>query len=335
MKQQHNVVWLQRLQDMVRSKTFVRLRPAQLASTADLSDPKDCMPMPPTQNPMRGILWMLLVMMMFASMDATAKYLTQYYPVAEVVWARYTIHVLLLILLLNRRIPKLMVTQHLYLQLVRSLLLFLTTGLFFTGLSYLALVDASVIMFMSPLFVTAMAAPLLGEHVGVRRWVGVFVGFLGALVVIRPGIGSVHWAAVFPLTAAGSYALYQVATRRLGHADSALTTLCYSALFGAVVMSLVVPFVFVMPDLADAGLMLLLGMIGGLGHFALIKSLQSAPVSVVAPFGYTSLIWSTSYGYLLFADLPDRWTLTGAFIIVSSGLYVWYRERLHTHSATP
>ena len=288
--------------------------------------------MPATHDPLRGIAWMLLVMMMFASMDALAKYLTQFYPVPQVVWARYSAHVLLLSLLLNRRLPALMVTRHLKLQLVRSLLLFVTTGLFFTGLSYLALVEASAIMFLSPLIVTALAAPLLGEKIGVRRWAGVAVGFVGALVIIRPGSDSLHWAAIFPLAAACTYALYQVATRRLGHADSAITTLCYSALSGAVVMTLVVPFVFKVPDLADAGLMLLLGTIGGLGHFALIKSLQAAPVSVVAPFGYTSLIWSTSLGYLVFADLPDRWTLLGAFIIITSGLYVWHRERLRHRS---
>jgi len=290
---------------------------------------RDKLAMHQTHDSVRGILWMLLVMLMFASMDALAKYLTQVYPVPEVVWARYTVHVLLLVLLLNRRIPALMVTRHLRLQLLRSLLLFLTTALFFTGLSHLALVDASVIMFVSPLIVTALASPLLGEKVGTRRWLGVAVGFAGALIVIRPGAGSLHWAAVFPLAAAACYALYQVATRRLGHADSAITTLCYSALFGAVVMSLVVPLVFIMPSLKDGALMLLLGSLGGLGHFALIKSLQVAPVSVVAPFGYTSLLWSTTYGYLIFADLPDRWTLLGAFVIIASGLYVWHRERVH------
>ena len=268
-------------------------------------------------------------MLMFASMDTVAKYLTQFYPISQVIWTRYTVHVVLLVLLLNRRLPKLMVTQNLGLQLARSLLLFLTTTFYFTGLSYLDLVDASVIMFVSPLIVTALATPFLGEKVGTRRWIGVVVGFVGALIVIRPGSGSLHWAAVFPLAAAGCYALYQIATRRLGHADSALTTLCYSALFGALVMSAIIPFVFEMPASSDLGLMILLGLLGGVGHFGLIKSIQAAPVSLVAPFGYTSLVWTTSYGYLVFSDLPDRWTLIGALIIITSGLYVWHRERIH------
>ena len=288
--------------------------------------------MSPTHDPLRGILWMLFVMLMFASMDTVAKYLTQFYPIPQVVWTRYTVHVLLLVLLLNRRLPKLMETQNLGLQLVRSLLLFLTTAFYFTGLFYLSLVDASVIMFVSPLIVTALATPFLGEKVGARRWIGVGFGFVGALIVIRPGIGSLHWAGIFPLAAAGCYALYQIATRRLGHADSAMTTLCYSALFGALVMSVIVPFVFVMPELSDIGLMILLGLLGGIGHFGLIKSIQAAPVSLVAPFGYTSLIWTTTYSFLVFSQLPDGWTLIGALVIITSGLYVWHRERVHERS---
>ncbi len=179
--------------------------------------------MPATHDPLRGISWMLLVMLMFASMDALAKYLTQFYPVPQVVWARYSAHVLLLALLLNRRLPALMVTRHLKLQLLRSLLLFLTTGLFFTGLSYLALVEASVIMFLSPLIVTALAAPLLGEKIGPRRWAGVVVGFIGVMIIIRPGSDSLQWAAIFPLAAACTYALYQVATRRLARSDPAIS----------------------------------------------------------------------------------------------------------------
>lgn len=279
-------------------------------------------------NHRHGIYWMLITMFLFVSMDTVAKYLTESYTVSQVVWARYVFHVALLFLLLGPRLPATLKTKRLGLQLARSLLLLLTTFFFFTGLSYMPMVDASVIMFVGPIVLTVLAALMLGERVRMRRWLSVLVGFAGALIVIRPGTSMMQPAAIFPFAAACCYALYQIATRKLSGSDPPMTTLAYTALVGAALTLPVAPFFWTWPDANGWLLMVLVGLIGGLGHFCLIKSLDCAPAAVVAPFGYTSIIWSTSLGFIVFGDLPDPWTLTGGAIIISSGIYIIHRERL-------
>lgn len=271
---------------------------------------------------------MLLTMLLFVSMDTVAKHLTQSYPVLQVVWARYLFHALLLALYLNRRIPGLMRTQRLGVQLFRSLLLLVTTVLFFTGISLIPLADASAIMFVAPIIVTALSMPLLKEHVGPRRWAGILVGFIGALIIIRPGGDALQFAALLPFGAACCYAIYQIITRSLSHSDQPLTTLAYTALVGAVVMCLVAPFDWRIPDTSGWLLMILVGFLGGVSQFTLIKAFQSAPAATVTPFSYSSLIWATLFGFLVFGDLPDQWTVIGALIIAASGLYIFHRENL-------
>lgn len=281
----------------------------------------------PADNPRLGILWMLVTMALFISMDATAKTLGQWYDPLQVVWGRYFFHMVILALVLRRKLPSTLRTKRPRPQIARSLLLFATTFCFFTGLQWLQLAETSAVMFVSPLIVTALSAPVLKEHVGPRRWVGVFVGFLGAVVIIRPGTDVMQAAAFWPLIAAAFYACYQITTRYIGSSEPVLTNLAYSAMFGAVASSLLVPFVWQTPDAKGWALMALTGLIGGLGHFAMIKALSHAPASVVAPFTYSSLLWATLLGYLVFADLPDLWTLVGAAIIAGSGLYIYHREQ--------
>jgi len=275
----------------------------------------------------RGILWMLLTMLLFAGINAIAKYLTLTYPVPQVVWARYAFHLLLLALMLRSRLPRAARTRRLGLQLTRSLLMVLSTAFYFTGIHFIPLADAGAIMFVAPILVTALSFPLLGEQVGPRRWAGVAVGFVGALIVIRPGFGVMHAAAVLPFCAACLHALYQISTRKVSAVDTPLTSLVYTALIGGLVASAVVPFAWTAPDAAGWALMLLLGLLGGAGHFAMIKAFQLAPAATVTPFGYTTLLWVTLFGFLLFDDLPDAWTVLGALVIVSSGLYIFHRER--------
>jgi drug/metabolite transporter (DMT)-like permease len=275
----------------------------------------------------RGILWMLLTTLLFVSMDALAKHLSQFHPVPQVVWARYVFHVLLLALLLGGRVRGVMRTGRLGLQLLRSVFPLGATGLFFTALSFIPLAEASAIMFVAPILVTALSMPLLRERVGPRRWASVVVGFGGALIIIRPGGDAMELTALFALGAATSYAFYQITTRLLAHSDQPLTTLAYSALLGALATSAVVPFFWVAPDWAGWACMVGLGLFGGTGHFALIKAFQTAPAATVTPFGYAALIWATLYGFVLFGDLPDLWTVLGAVIIAASGLYIFHRER--------
>ncbi len=284
------------------------------------------------QNAKHGIAWMLLTMLLFVSMDACAKYLSQSLHVAEIVWGRYFFHLLLLSCLLAPRLKTLMTTSYIGLQLLRSVLLLFTTCAFFTGLTYIPLADASLIMLASPIIVTALSVPVLKEKVGPRRWASIAIGCIGALIIIRLGIGTMQPAALFPLAAAILYGLYQISTRYLSHSEPVLTNLLYSALIGTIVMTLVVPFFWQMPTTNEWILMVTLGLFGGFGHFTLIKSLSVAEASTVTPFTYSNLIWATLFGFIVFGDLPDRWTILGAAIIVSSGLYIYHRE--HVKSRT-
>ncbi|MEE9209420.1 MAG: DMT family transporter [Kiloniellales bacterium] len=291
-----------------------------MASTFELAGKKDA--------PGRGILWMLATAFCFVSMDALAKYLSQSYPVLQVVWARYVFHLLILALVLGPRLPRVARTGRLGLQFLRSLFLLGATGLFFAALSFIPLADATAIMFVAPILVTAMSVPLLGEHVGPQRWASVVVGFLGALVIIRPGSDAMEPAALLALGAASCYGFYQIATRRLSATDAPLTTLMYSAAVGVLVSSAAVPFFWVTPSPADWLTMMGLGLFGALGHFALIKAFQAAPAVTVTPFGYVNLLWAVLFGFVFFGELPDTWTVLGAAIIAASGLYILHREKL-------
>ena len=276
----------------------------------------------------RGIYWMLLTTALFTSLDATAKYLTQDYPVPQVLWARFSFHLVFVALFLGVRLSVTLRSQRMGLQLTRSLLMLVTTAMFFFAVSGLPLADVVAIMFVGPLFVTALSVPLLGDYVGPRRWAAVAIGFLGALVVVRPGSGVMHGLAVLPVLAALSHALYTITTRQLANHDLPMTTLFYTAALGAVVTTAIVPFFWTTPDLKGWLLMALLGVFGASGHLALIKALGYASPVVVAPLSYVSLIWSTGLGFLLFADVPDAMTIVGALLIAASGMYVFHRERV-------
>jgi len=271
---------------------------------------------------------MLLTTGLFTSLDATAKYLTQDYPVPQVLWARFTFHLLFVAVFLGVRLSVTLRSQHLSLQLTRSFLMLITTGMFFFAVSQLPLADVVAIMFVGPLFVTALSVPLLKDYVGPRRWTAVGIGFLGALVIVRPGSGIMSWLAVLPVLAAFSHALYTITTRKLANHDLPMTTLFYTAALGAIVTTAIVPFFWVTPDLSGWLLMALAGLFGAAGHLTLIKALGYASPVVVAPLSYLSLIWSIGLGFALFGDLPDTMTLVGAALIAASGMYVFHRERV-------
>ncbi|GIK98649.1 MAG: hypothetical protein BroJett029_28580 [Alphaproteobacteria bacterium] len=280
-------------------------------------------------NIVRGILLMMLAGFLFVVMDTTAKYLSRDYAVTQIVWARYVFHLLTLPLLIGggswRAVAR---TKRLGLQLLRSLFLLGSTYFFFLAVKYIPLATATAIGFVGPLLVTALSMPLLKEKVGPRRWAAVVVGFGAVLVIIRPGAEVLHWAVFLPLLVAACFAFYQITTRILSRSDSSLTTLFYSAIAGAVAMTVLLPFeAWRWPDAAGWGLMAFLGLIGGLGHYVMIRAFTIAPAASIAPFSYLNLVWATLLGFAVFADLPDRWTVTGAVILAGSGLYVLYRER--------
>jgi drug/metabolite transporter (DMT)-like permease len=275
-----------------------------------------------------GILWMLLASFLFVSMDSIVKYMVQTYTVPQVVWARYSFHMLFLILFLRGRLPKIMATQRLGIQLFRSLLLLTTTGLFFLALRIVPLAEVSAIMFIAPIIVTALSVPLLREKVGVHKWAGVLVGFTGALVMLRPGAEVMTVASLLPMSAACVYAFYQITTRMLSGTDGPMTTLVYTAVVGTLAASVAAPFYWVAPDMSGWSLMVLLGLLGGTGHFAVIKAFQLSNAATITPFGYINLIWATLSGIVFFGEYPETRILVGAGIIVCSGLYIFHRERI-------
>jgi drug/metabolite transporter (DMT)-like permease len=281
----------------------------------------------------RGILAMLLAFLTFTFVDVTAKHLTGSLHPVQVVWARYFSQTVFISILLAPQLRSLARTAHPGLQLLRSGLLFSATLFFFASLSRMELAEAVALMQTAPLIITALAALVLGEVVGIRRWSGVCIGLIGALIILRPGLGVFQPASLLPLGAAACMASYQVATRMLSGADGIWTTMLYTAGAGTVIGSVAVPFFWTTPSLFEVTLMAAMGVFAGLGHMALVYGMGQAPASTLAPFNYTALIWAMILGFVFFAELPDALTLAGAAVIVGAGLYVWHRERVRALGA--
>jgi drug/metabolite transporter (DMT)-like permease len=278
---------------------------------------------------MRGILLMCAGTCLFPFMNAAVKLLAAKYPVPEIVWARFTGHlIIMLIIFLPHHRWRLLWPRRPAVQIGRSLLMLVSNMVFVIAIARVPLATASAIGFTSPLIVTALSVPLLHEQVGWRRWSAVMVGFAGALIVIRPGNGFHDPAVLLLLFSAFAYALYQIATRWVGRYDNAATGIVFAALIGSLAMSVVLPFVFVAPQtLFDAMLFLSLGVLGGLGHYLIIRAFQLGNAAVMAPLGYVELIGTATLGYLIFGNFPDLWTWVGAGVIIVSGLYIAVRER--------
>lgn len=276
---------------------------------------------------MQAITLMLFTIFCFSVMDAIAKGLAARYHTFEVVWARYLSQTVLAFLFLAPRLTVLLRTRFIGMQVLRSAFLFAATICFFFGIVLVGLAQSAAIMSSNPLIITILAAVILGEVVGARRIAGVVVGFAGALIIIRPGTSVFTPEALLPLAAACFYACYAISTRFLGREESPWTSFLYTATIGAVVASAIVPWFWTTPSLADAGLMLILGAIGGVGHISLIRALTLAEASVIAPFAYSGLIWATLWGMIFFDEFPDMMTYFGALVIAGAGIYVWHRER--------
>jgi drug/metabolite transporter (DMT)-like permease len=266
-----------------------------------------------------------------------AKYLGTHMDTLQVVGVRYASAFLLTLLISNPLLrPDLLRTTRLRLQLERSLLLLGSTLFNFMAFRYLQLDEALAILFSTPFMVAILAGPILGEWVGWRRWIAIGIGFLGVLVVVRPGLGGLQWAALLSFASAVCYAFYSITTRFLARYDSAETTLFYSNMLGAAIMVPVLPTVWSPPRTwADAVMMVALGVFGAFGHYLLILAHRRAPASVLSPFMYTQLVWAMTFGYLVFADVPARWTLAGAAIVIASGLYLLHRERIVRGAVAP
>lgn len=278
---------------------------------------------------MSGILYMLLGIVIFSIMDGLAKEVSDKYPTAMILWVRNMAQlafVLGLVIRLRRygigrsRRPRL--------QIGRSICNLAQAFLFIFALGLIPLADAVAIGMTGPLMLTAMSALFLGEQVGVRRWSAVAVGCVGALIMIRPGLGVVHWAASLVIAAAFVNVLSQIGTRMVGVLDDVLTTLFYTTVTGVAITSAVVPFVWVDMPWEAWAMTIAMGLLGGCAHLATNKAFAEAPASILAPMSYAAVPIAALVGYIWFHQFPDRWTITGAVIVVGSGLYVIYRERV-------
>jgi drug/metabolite transporter (DMT)-like permease len=266
-------------------------------------------------------------------MDTTAKYLSQWYPVPGIVWARYVINLVMLFAWLALRGElKRVRTARPRIQLARGFLLSGATLIYFTSLSVLPLADAAAIGFVLPLFVAILAVPMLGERLDMSRTVAIFAGLFGALLIVRPGSSVFTWYALLPVCMAVFNALYQILTRKVAGVEHPLTSLVWGAIVGAVLLSAVAPFYWVPPDRASHWALLgLIGLLASIGHYLLIRAYEFAGATLLAPFTYTMVVWAVLLGFLVFGQLPDGWSIAGMAVIVLSGLFLAGRHRLTVH----
>lgn len=279
---------------------------------------------------LHGIALMIATNVVFAALDTTAKLLGEFIDPLQIAWFRYAVNLVLALVVMRAWLrPTLFDTRHPVLQILRGLCLLGSTAFNFAALRYLQLAEVASINFAGPLFITALAGPMLGEKIGWRRWIAVFVGFVGMMVVIRPGLGGLQPAALLSVCGILCYALYSILTRLLSRTETSEGLLLHGAIVGTVVLLPTLPPVWHTPSepMIWVGLVAL-GVLGAFGHFLLIRAHKLAPASLLAPFTYLQIIWLTLSGYLVFDQMPDIWTLYGALIIIGSGLYILHRERL-------
>lgn len=280
-------------------------------------------------TPASAILLVLTAGFFFSFLDASAKYLVLNGLAAPfVAWARFAVHMVLVLILFRAWSNKAMFrAANLPAQLVRGVFLFGSTVFNFFALKTLQLAEAISFSFFAPMVITALAGPLLGERVGWRRWMAVLVGFVGVLIITRPGFGALGIGHAFALGSMLSYCFYVIMTRHMGATETSESLIFYSALAPAVLMLPVVPLYGSLPaNGLQWALLLLLGATGAFSHWLLILAYKQATTSALAPYPYAQMIWMIALGWLVFSQFPDLWTLAGAFVIVASGLYIVHRE---------
>jgi drug/metabolite transporter (DMT)-like permease len=277
----------------------------------------------------RGIFCILLAGLLLTSQDAVIKWMTGAYPTGEIMTVRGIIAVLFTMALIWQQggLSILRVTSW-RLQLLRALCVIGTTATFISAMRYLPLATAISVSFAGPLIITALAPRFLGEHVGWRRWSAVSVGFLGVIIIFRPGLGAMDWALMFPLSCAFLSAARDIATRKLAGKDHSAGTLFYSMIAVTLAGTVTVPFGWVMPATGDWLLFLITGFMICVAQLLLIVAYRYSQASTLAPFRYFSIIWGTAIGYLVWHDIPDAWTLAGSTLIIASGLYILHRQRV-------
>jgi drug/metabolite transporter (DMT)-like permease len=284
------------------------------------------------ENRMAAIGLMCIAIGFFSLLDASAKYLVMVssLPVFQCIWMRFVSHACFSFVAFGpRTFAQSLRSARPGLQMLRGILLFATTGFNFAALRYLQLDQVATIYFLTPFVVAILAGPFLGEWIGWRRLVAIMVGFSGVLLVTRPGFGGIHWAVSYSFASTVSYACYIILTRYLARHDPSMVTQIYSPLAGVVMLAPLALWVWEWPqDVRSWVLLFSTGVSGGIGHYLLILAHRRAPAPILAPFTYLNIVTQTTMGYVVFSQLPTVWTLAGGGVIIGSGLYLLYRERV-------
>lgn len=278
----------------------------------------------------------MLATLCYASMDAISKFLVADYEVGQIMWIRCALMLLFSWFIVRRQgLFRALRTTQPWLQFTRSLILIVESAIFVLAFRYLPLADTHAVAATSPLIVIALGVLFLGEKAGPARWLAVAAGFIGVLMIIRPGLRSLDWPVLLPLIGAMLWASYQILTRLAARHDSADTSLIWAAVVPLIATTFVGPIGWQWPTVTVWLLLALISAIGAVGNFAMIKALDHAEAGAVQPYNYTLLLWATLFGFLMFGDMPDRWTVLGAAIVVASGLYTWHHDRRMANAATP
>ena len=276
---------------------------------------------------MKAITFNLLAWIVLPIMDGFAKYLSSDLPVLQITWARYFFTVIFTFPFMFFFFRKYLVwTEKPKLQLIRGLILLTANICFFYSISVISLPKALTLAFIAPLVVTAFSPIFLGESVGYRRCTAVIIGFIGSLVVIRPGFVEINFASIAALGTGIMYGFYLIITRKLSNSDNPLLTLLLTGVVGAIIASLFIPYVWVTPTFNQWSIMAAIGLFACIGHLFIILSLKYADASKLAPFSYFEIVTNIIIAYYFFGDFPDSWTFLGLFIIVFSGIYISRRE---------
>jgi drug/metabolite transporter (DMT)-like permease len=280
-------------------------------------------------RPFRGIALILASTVFLGASDVTAKYLSTTLPSIEIAWIRFAVFALIMVPAMVPGSPVFgLRTPRPGLQFLRGTALLASSLLFISGLRFLPIAEASATGFVAPLFVTALSIAFLGESVGPRRWIATVVGLIGVLIILRPGTSAFHPAAFFPLVSALAWACTLIMTRMMSGRERAATIMAWSSITGVCVLSALVPLVWVAPSWHDLWLGIFIGVASTAGQWIVVLAFRYADASVLAPFSYTQLLWVSILGFLVFGEVPDIWTVTGAVFIVASGLYTAHRERV-------
>ncbi|WP_374307121.1 DMT family transporter [Methylocella sp.] len=299
-----------------------------MTSTPRDDDALAVLPVPPEGVSIgAGVLWMLLTTFLFVCQDSLARILVADYPPAEVAFVRYFVHFLLVGGVLALRAPELLRSRKPGAQILRSAMLCANTVIGMYALKIMPFLDFSAVVWVAPVLVTALSVVLLGEKVSAAGWISVFVGLAGVWLIVGGAGIALTWLVVLPLLTALTNALYQIATRFLRTADEPATTLFYTAVAGSAFCLPFLPFVGLAPTPSAAGLMLLLGCLGAASHFCIIRAFAAAPANVVAPFGYTALVWASLSSVVVFAEVPTLRTILGSALIVAAGLAIFFGPR--------